>query len=267
MSSEPQEQQLFLKCLLEANVDGIIAFDRECRYTTWNRAMERISGVQREDVLGQHAFELFPCLHETGDENYYHEALAGRSVVAENRPYTIPQTGKRGYYDGYYSPRHDENGEVIGGVAIIRDVTDRKLAEATAIDDHKRLAFHVENTPLAVIEWNHEFKVLRWSPAAQRLFGWTSDEVLGRHFSDWQFVVPEDLDAVNQVGQRQNEGYERHGISRNRNYTKLGNILHCEWYNSALYSETGKLISVLSLVLDVTVAKRIEEALRKSEAQ
>lgn len=267
MSGEPQEQHLFLKCLLEANVDGIIAFDRDCRYTTWNRAMERISGVKREDVLGKPALEIFPCLRETGDEKYYFEALAGRSVVAEARPYTIPQTGKRGYYDGYYSPRHDEGGEVIGGVAIIRDVTDRHITEASTLEDHKRLAFHVENTPLAVIEWDNEFRVLRWSPAAQRLFGWRSEEVLGRHFSEWEFVVPEDLDAVNQVGQRQNEGYERHGISRNRNYTKLGNILYCEWYNSALYSETGKLISVLSLVLDVTVAKRIEEALRKSEAQ
>jgi len=69
------------------------------------------------------------------------------------------------------------------------------------------------------------------------------------------------------VGLRQNEGQELHGISRNRNYTKLGGILHCEWYNSALYTEAGKLVSVLSLVLDVTVATRIEEALRKSEAQ
>jgi PAS domain S-box-containing protein len=267
MSSEPQEQHLFLKCLLEANVDGILAFDGDCRFTTWNRAMERISGVKRDDVLGKRASEVFPCLQETGDEKYYFEALAGRSVVAEARPYIVAQTGKHGYYDGYYSPRHDENGEVIGGVAIIRDVTERQLAEASALDDHKRLAFHVENTPLAVIEWNHEFKVLRWSPAAQRLFGWKADEVLGRHFSEWEFVVPEDLDAVNQIGQRQNDGYERHGISRNRNYTKLGNILHCEWYNSALYSDTGKLISVLSLVLDVTVAKRIEEALRKSEMQ
>jgi PAS domain S-box-containing protein len=267
MSSEPQEQHLFLKCLLEANVDGILAFDGDCRFTTWNRAMERISGVKRDDVIGKRASEVFPCLQETGDEKYYFEALAGRSVVAEARPYIVAQTGKHGYYDGYYSPRHDENGEVIGGVAIIRDVTERQLAEASALDDHKRLAFHVENTPLAVIEWNHEFKVLRWSPAAQRLFGWKADEVLGRHFSEWEFVVPEDLDAVNQIGQRQNDGYERHGISRNRNYTKLGNILHCEWYNSALYSDTGKLISVLSLVLDVTVAKRIEEALRKSEMQ
>src|SRR5687767_12651490 len=267
MSHESKEPDLFLKCLLETNVDGILAFDRDLRYTTWNRAMERISGVKREDVLGKCAFEFFDCLGQTGEDHFYREALAGRSVVAENRPYLIPQSGRQGFFEGYYSPRHDERGEVIGGVAIIRDITDRKLLEATALDDHKRLAFHVENTPLAVIEWDNEFKVLRWSPAAQRLFGWTADEVYGKRFSDWQFVVPDDLEAVNEVGQRQNEGQERHNISRNRNYTKLGSILHCEWYNSALYDEAGKLISVLSLVLDVTVARRIEEALRKSEAQ
>lgn len=266
MSYEPQEQHLFLKCLLEANVDGIIAFDREFRYTTWNRAMERISGVNREDVLGKCAFELFPCLKETGEDKYYFDALAGRSVVAENRPYIIAQSGCHGFFDGYYSPRHDEKGEVVGGVAIIRDVTERKIVEASLLED-RRLAFHVENTPLAVIEWDHEFRVLRWSPAAQKLFGWKAEEVLGRRFSDWEFVVPDDIDVVNQVGHRQNEGKEHHGISRNRNYTKLGSILHCEWYNSALYNEAGKLISVLSLVLDVTVATRIEEALRKSEAQ
>ena len=266
MSYEPQEQHLFLKCLLEANVDGIIAFDREFRYTTWNRAMERISGVKRENVLGKNAFELFPCLKETAEDKYYFDALAGRSVVAENRPYVIAQSGHSGFFDGYYSPRHDENGEVVGGVAIIRDVTERKLVEASAVDD-RRLAFHVENTPLAVIEWDHEFRVLRWSPAAQKLFGWKAEEVLGKRYSDWEFVVPDDIDVVDQVGHRQNEGKEQHGISRNRNYTKLGTILHCEWYNSALYNEAGKLISVLSLVLDVTVATRIEEALRKSEAQ
>ena len=266
MPDKHEQQDLFLKCLLEANVDGIIAFDREFRYTTWNRAMEQISGVKREEVLGKNAFEMFGCLKETGEDQYYREALSGRSVVAENRPYLIQQTGRQGFFDGYYSPRHDERGEVIGGVAIIRDVTDRKL-EASALDDHKRLAFHVENTPLAVIEWDNEFRVRRWSPKAQELFGWIAEEVHGKRFSEWHFVVPEDLERVNQLGHRQNQGQEQHNISRNRNYTKLGTILHCEWYNSALYDDAGKLISVLSLVLDVTVAKRIEEALRKSEAQ
>ncbi len=266
MTNETHEQDLFLKCLLEANFDGIIAFDNEFRYTLWNRAMETFSGIKREDVLGKCAFDLFPCLKETGEDRYYFDALAGRTIVAEGRPYDVPETGRSGFFDGYYSPRHDENGVVVGGVAIIRDVTDRKRAEASAMEAH-RLAFHVENTPLAVIEWDHNFRVLRWSPAAERLFGWTAAEVLGKRFSDWNFVVPEDLAAVNAVGNRQNAGTERHGISRNRNYTKVGSVVNCEWYNSALYDQSGKLVSVLSLVLDITIATRIEEALRKSEAQ
>jgi len=266
MTHEREEQDLFLRSLLEANVDGIIAFDRDFRYTLWNRAMERFSGVDRHDVLGKCAFELFPCLKETGEEKFYLDAIAGKTVVAEARSYDIPETGRSGFFDGYYSPRHDENGVVVGGVAIIRDVTDRKRAEATAMEAH-RLAFHVENTPLAVIEWDHEFRVLRWSPAAERLFGWTTSEVLGKRFSDWNFVVADDIEQVNEVGNRQNQGQEHHGISRNRNYTKMGSVVNCEWYNSALYDSSGKLISVLSLVLDVTVATRIEEALRKSEAQ
>src|SRR4029450_3660222 len=151
MSYEPQEQHLFLKCLLEANVDGIIAFDREFRYTTWNRAMERISCVKRENLLAQWPFQPSPCLKETGEDKYYFDALAGHSVVAENRPYTIAQSGCSGFFDGYYSPRHDEKGEVIGGVAIVRDVTDRKIPEAAMLDEHRRLAFHVENTPLPVL--------------------------------------------------------------------------------------------------------------------
>src|SRR5215510_4199367 len=266
MSKERYERDLFLKCLLEANVDGIIAFDMQCRYTLWNRAMEAFSGVKRENVLGKSAFELFPGLRVSGEDKYYLDALAGKTVVAESRPYNFPETGRFGFFDGYYSPRHDENGVVIGGVAIIRDVTDKKRAEASAMEAG-RLAFHVENTPLAVIEWDHEFRVLRWSPAAERLFGWVGAEVLGKRFSDWNFVVPEDVEAVNEVGKRQNEGEEHHGILRNRNYTKLGSVVNCEWYNSALYDERGKLVSVLSLVLDITVATRIEEALRKSEAQ
>src|SRR5262245_26528558 len=175
MTNEQQEQELFLQSLLEANVDGIIAFDQECRFTLWNRAMETASGIKRESVLGKSAFELFPYLKESGEDKYFLDALAGKTVVGEARPYKIPETGRSGFFDGYYSPRHDENGVVIGGVAIIRDVTDRKRAEATATEAN-RLAFHVENTPLAVIEWDHEFRVLRWSPAAERLFGWTAHE-------------------------------------------------------------------------------------------
>src|SRR5215510_9474954 len=95
---EGREQNLFLKSLLEANVDGIIAFDRDFRYTAWNRAMERMTGVKREEVMGKSVFDVFPCLKETGEDKYFQEALAGNSVVSENRPYSV-ETGRSGFFD------------------------------------------------------------------------------------------------------------------------------------------------------------------------
>jgi PAS domain S-box-containing protein len=101
--------------------------------------------------------------------------------------------------------------------------------------------------------------VSRWSQSAERLFGWKAHEVLGKHVSDWHFVFDEDVDAVAQVTDRQRVGTELLGVQHNRNYTKDGSILYCEWYNSVLHDDHGKLVSVLSLVLDVTARKLAEE--------
>ncbi len=229
--------------------------------------MESISGLTRDEVLGKSAFDVFPFLKETGESKYLLEALEGRSVVAENRPYVVPETGRAGFFEGYYSPLRNERGEIVGGIAVIRDITERKLAEELANEAHQRLGLHVENTPLAVIEWDKDYRVSRWLPSAERLFGWTADEVLGKTVDEWKFVHPDDLDAVYKIGDRQSQGLDRHSVSRNRNFTKQGSVLHSEWYNSVLYDDSGKLSSVLSLVLDVTARNRIEEVMRASEEQ
>jgi PAS domain S-box-containing protein len=117
----------------------------------------------------------------------------------------------------------------------------------------------LENSPLAVIEWDREARVSRWSESAERLFGWQAEEVLGKHVSDWHFVFDDDIDAVAQVTYRQRVGTELHGMLRNRNYTRDGSVLYCEWYNSVLTDEAGNLVSVLSLVLDVSARKLAEE--------
>ena len=146
-----------------------------------------------------------------------------------------------------------------GTSEIHYDITDRKAAEEALQEVHRRLTFHVENTPLAVIEWDNDFRLSRWSPSAERLFGWKAEEVLGKRITDWQFVYTDDIDQVKKIRTRQLRGSEKHGVSRNRNYTKNGAVLHCEWYNSVLYDKSGKLESILSLVLDVTARKQAEE--------
>lgn len=245
--------------LLDASVEGILAFDRDCRYTAWNKAMERIAGLTRADVLGKCAFDVFPFLKETGEDKCLLAALAGELATSENRPYIVPETGREGFFQGHYSPLFDTEHNIVGGIAIIHDITERKRAREAAQEAHQRLLFHVENTPLAVIEWDSDFRVSRWSASAERLFGWKAEEVIGKHVSEWHFVFDEDADAVAEVTYRQRVGAELLGVQHNRNYTKSGSILYCEWYNSVLHDESGQLVSVLSLVLDVTARKHAEE--------
>ena len=245
--------------LLDASVEGILAFDRDCRYTAWNKAMERITGLMRADILGRCAFDVFPFLKDTGEDKCFRAALAGEIATSENRPYIVPATGREGFFQGHYSPIFDTENNIVGGIAVIHDITERKRAREAAQEAHQRLLFHVENSPLAVIEWDSDFRVSRWSASAERLFGWKAEEVIGKHVSEWHFVFDEDADAVAEVTYKQRVGAERLGVQHNRNYTRSGSILYCEWYNSVLHDESGELVSVLSLVLDVTARNRAEE--------
>ena len=234
--------------------------------------MECISGVKSEDVVGELAFEVFPFLTETGEDKYFHETLAGRRSVSRNRPFSVPQTGYKGFFEGHYYPLYDDEGLIAGGLCVVRDITKQRHAYELAYEAHQRLTFHVENSPLAVVEWDSDFCVSRWSESAERLFGWTAEEVLGKHVTDWKFVFADDVNEVIRLTSKQREGSEIRGVLRNRNYTKDGSVVHCEWYNSVLNDDEGKLVSVLSLVLDVTARElaaqeRAHALLREREAR
>jgi PAS domain S-box-containing protein len=151
----PGEVRL-ISCLLEASIDGLLAFDRECRYTAWNSAMERISGFAREEVLGRVAFEVFPFLRETGEDRFFHEALAGRSVVAEARRYAIPETSLCGFFDAYYLPLRNEGGAVDGGLAVIRDTTARHEAVGALRASEERYRAFIANSSEAI--WRCELE-------------------------------------------------------------------------------------------------------------
>ena len=152
------------------------------------------------------------------------------------------------------------------GIAIsFSDITGRKQVEASLRNALQKLTSHFENTPLAVIEWDENFRLSGWSPAAQKIFGWKGTEVLGKHFSEWKFISKDDLSELESAIYSLKKPDHRCNVVRNSNYDKWGSLVHCEWYNSAFYSDSGQLISVLSLVLDVTERFKFLEVLRQSE--
>src|SRR5262249_49424817 len=118
--------QAVYRQLIDSSMDGILAFDRDGRYTVWNPGLERIFGIKEADRLGKAATDVCPFFRLSGGQNCYGQTLAGQGIVATDIPYTFSATGRQIFLDGHFSPLLNAGGEVIGGVAIIRDVTERK---------------------------------------------------------------------------------------------------------------------------------------------
>lgn len=110
--------------VIESSSDGILAFDSSYRYTLWNPAMTRITGLGPEEALGRVAFDLFPFLDTEGERAFFEAALQGRFVVSRNRRFTIPSNDRSGWFEALYAPLRDSDGRVGGGLAIIRDMSD-----------------------------------------------------------------------------------------------------------------------------------------------
>ena len=126
-------------------------------------------------------------------------------------------------------------------------------------DALQKVNFHFENSPLAAIEWDRDFRVTRWSATSERIFGWSSPQVLGKKLGEWKFVVEEDAARISKVMNRFMSGTETSNITINRNYCQDGTVVNCEWYNSVLLDENGRMESVFSLALDVTHRQQVEK--------
>ena len=146
--------------------------------------------------------------------------------------------------------------EIAAAIERIRSEEELRQAE-------QKLRLHIDNTPLAVIEWDLGFKVASWNMAAQKIFGYTFEEAQGHHAAG--LIVPESARAhVDQVWQ---ELLEKKGGQRsvNENVTKAGDIIMCDWYNTPLVDENNNVIGVASLVLDLTDQKKLEDQLRHAQ--
>jgi PAS domain S-box-containing protein len=251
----------FSQNLIDSSVDGILAFDREYRYTVWNSAMERISGIKKDMVLGKCAFDVFPFLQETGEDKFFHQALSGKSVVSQDRPYIVPQTGHKGFFEGYYSPLRDKAGAISGGLGVIHEVTERKQAIQKIKESEQKLTAIFENAIDGVLVADVKTRQFRMAnPSICRMLGYDMEEMINLGIADIhpEKALPFVIEQFEKMARKEITFTKNIPVKKSN-----GNVFYAD-INASLMAIGGEEC-LLGLFRDVTEKKRAEEEVFKSE--
>ncbi len=248
------------RILFEQAPVGVFLYDRELVIREFNARFVQILRSTAESLRGLDLRtlkdqRLGPTLER---------ALAGEPALYEG-PYrattssAVIQIGLR------VSPLRDPGGGVAGGMGVVEDLTERARATAALVTSERRLALHVRRSPLGVVAFDPQERVVEWNAAAERIFGWTEHEALGRNAVDL-LVPPWARDKVHDIFRAllSRCGGER---SVNENLTRDGRVILCDWYNTMLADDAGEVIGVASIIDDITESQQAGIALKRSEAR
>jgi PAS domain S-box-containing protein len=147
-------------------------------------------------------------------------------------------------------------------MSLARDITELKRTMELLRISEQRLRFHIMETPLGVIEWDTDFRVTNWNPGAEKIFGYSKAEAMGRRA---------DMLASDSVSTQMDDVFSlilKRQISMQNTgeyFSKSGPAIICDWYNSPLKDTDGKVFGIASLVNDITERKQAEQALLESE--
>lgn len=147
---------------------------------------------------------------------------------------------------------------------LLVELEQRRRAEEALRRSEQKLSLHAQQSPVAFIEWDLNFRVAEWNPAAESIFGYTRDEALGK--TAQELVVP--ASEWPTVAAWWQALLKRHGgtFGINLNRTRDGRQITCEWINTLLVDEQGDAIGVASLAQDITERRRAEAKIREQAA-
>jgi PAS domain S-box-containing protein len=169
---ERERAQDELQALIDSSPLALVEFGLDTRIRLWNPAAERIFGWTREEMLGRGGLPMAPAHKRAESEDLFARVAAGESI---NDFETVRQhkDGRLVPVSIAAAPVRDGRGGVTGNMVAYTDITQRKAQE-------QRLQALIDASPVALVEFGDDTKIRLWNPAAERIFGWTREEMLGR---------------------------------------------------------------------------------------
>ena len=182
----------------------------------------------------------------------------GRIVGLANHTVLIARDGTERPIDDSAAPMRDEAGAMVGAVLVFRDVTERKRAEEV----QARLAAIVESSEDAIVSKTLDGIIRSWNAGAERLFGYTAAEAVGRSIT--LIIPPERLDEERVILERLRRG-ERVEHFETVRVAKDGRRIDISLTISPVRDAEGRVVGASKVARDITERKRTEEALREAD--
>jgi PAS domain S-box-containing protein len=274
-ADELSESRQRMRDIIDHLPDATVAIDLDGKVIAWNQAMEEMTGVPKEEILGtrDHSYGLpfygikRPILldlvlreDKEVEEKYTLITRKGNKLISE---IYIPRLygGKGAYLWFIASPLYDRHGGITGAIESIRDITDLKRAESDLRESEERYRNVIEDQTEFICRFLPDGTHIFVNDAYCRYFGLDREEIIGTRFHP--IIHPEDLEKM--AGLMQSLTVDQPFMTIDQRIVMPdGSTRWQRWVDRAIFNADGTLKEYQSVGRDITENKQTEEALRST---
>jgi PAS domain S-box-containing protein len=256
-----------LQLLIDAVVDyAIYMIGPQGQVLSWNSGARRLKGYEPEEIIGQPFSKFYTPEDQAAGVPDKALATAREEGRFHAEGWRVRKDGTRFWASVVIDPIKDESGKLIGFAKVTRDITERQLAQTALLESERRYRRLVESVvDYAIFQLDVTGNVVTWNPGAQRIKGYSADEMIGQHFS--RFYTEEDRAAgvpVRALETAKTTGkYEAEGWRLRRDGTKFWALVIID----AMYDDDRNLIGFAKVTRDITERQEAQRALKHAQEQ
>jgi PAS domain S-box-containing protein len=187
-----QDSERKLEVTLNSIADAVIATDREARVTLMNRVAELLTGWTQQEALGRPIPEIFKIINKETRQPMavpVIETLLYGAAQGSNDTVLVLRDGNQCTVANSCAPIRDHDGQVIGAVLVFRDITAENAAQQALLDSTELVKTILGTVVDGIVTFNAQSNLIETvNPAAEKMFGYSAAELIGKRFST---IVPE----------------------------------------------------------------------------